>query len=88
MLRKAIANYAAHLEAQSKHHDRIGAVLKAVAHRLRHILAENPSPVTFTEYGYLDADGKIHHLDTLDSFVDYDTTKIYKRKVTEWKELR
>jgi hypothetical protein len=85
MLRKAITQYAAHLETQSQHHVRFAAVLRSIAHRLRHILADNPPPVEFNEYGYLGEDGKIHILDTLDPSHG---TRLYKRKVTEWKELR
>lgn len=85
MLRKAIAAYTRQLEAQAERHTRFAGVLKSVAHRLRHILADNPPPVTFTEYGYLGGDGKIHIIDTLDASHG---PKLYERRVTEWKEMR
>jgi hypothetical protein len=88
MLRKAISAYANQLDDQAKRHVRFASVLRSVAHRLRHILADHPAQTTHAEYGCLGDDGEIHHLDTVAEFNVGPGMKLYKRKVTEWKEIR
>lgn len=83
MLRKAIRRYAASLERLAAAHTTHAIVLNAVAHRLRHILADHPA-TTVTEYA-VRRDGQYIITDTLPT-----DEPVYTRQVTytEWEEMK
>lgn len=86
-LRRAIARYAAWLDARAARHASFAVILTAIAHRLRHILDNTEEPETETQYGIRDG-ATIRRIDTLDGLPA--GTTLYTRTATygPWKELR
>lgn len=79
MLRKALRRYANQLDRWADSHPAYASVLRAVAHRLRHILRDTPR--THTEYGQ-SIYGEIVTVETPEP-----GEPIYTREVTEWRRL-
>lgn len=86
-LHGAIARYAADLEARADHSGLFASVLRATAHRLRHLLADYPKPHVTVQYG-VRVGREIHSLDTMAAAEKLKGRKLYTREVTRWQEVK